>query len=117
MLAPTPLEPEDLVFVGICDLAAQVRGKSVPAADLPARLLHGVGYTPANICISPFGTIASSPFGTVGDILLMPDASTEVNIEIDGSHEHFCLADIVTLDGEPWEFCPRNFLRRALERL
>jgi glutamine synthetase len=117
MLAPTPLEPEDLVFIGICDLAAQVRGKSVPAADLPSRLLHGVGYTPANICISPFGTIASSPFGTLGDIVLMPDPSTEVNL-VDGSgREHFCLADIVTADGEPWPYCPRHFLRRALERL
>jgi glutamine synthetase len=117
MSDPTILEPEDLIFIGICDLAAQVRGKSVPFANFQKRLLHGVGYTPANICISPFGSIASSPFGTVGDILLMPDASTEVNIELDGSREHFCLADIVTVDGEPWEFCPRNFLRRALERL
>jgi len=117
MLASSPLEPEDLVFIGICDLAAQVRGKSIPAADLPSRLLHGVGYTPANICISPFGTIASSPFGTLGDIVLMPDASTEVNIVEGGGREHFCLADIVTADGEPWPYCPRNFLRRALERL
>jgi glutamine synthetase len=117
MLAPTPLGPEDLLFVGICDLAAQVRGKSVPAADLPARMLQGVGYTPANICISPFGTIASSPFGTLGDIVLMPDASTEVDVVIGDAREHFCLADIVTAKGDPWPYCPRNFLRRALERL
>jgi len=117
MLSPTPLEPEDLVFVGICDLAAQVRGKSIPATDLPARLLHGVGYTPANICISPFGTIASSPFGTLGDIVLMPDPSTEVDIANAGTREHFLLADIVSTTGEPWPYCPRDFLRRALKRL
>ena len=104
---------EELIFVGICDLAAQVRGKSIPAADLPQRLLQGVGYTPANICLSVFGSISPSPFGTLGDIVLMPDASTEVNIP----PEHFCLADIFTKGGERWEYCPRDFLRRSLKRL
>jgi glutamine synthetase len=112
------LQPEDLIFIGICDLAAQVRGKSVPTEELTSRELRGVGYTPANICISAFGTIKSSPFGTRGDIVLLPDTSTEVRIAFDdGTTEHFCLADVATLDGDPWEYCPRYFLRRALERL
>jgi glutamine synthetase len=118
MISSTSLEPEELVFIGICDLAAQVRGKSVPAIDLPQRLQHGVGYTPANLCLSPFGTIGSTPFGTLGDIVLLPDASTKVNVPIDGSApEHFYLADILTQKGERWKFCPRDFLRRALARL
>jgi glutamine synthetase len=112
------MNTEELIFIGICDLAAQVRGKSIPASDLPHRLLNGVGYTPANICLSVFGSISPSPFGTVGDIVLMPDASTEVNIPWEGAApEHFCLADIFTKDGEHWEYGPRHFLRRALERL
>jgi glutamine synthetase len=114
----TGLAPEDLIFIGICDLAAQVRGKSVPACDFTDRVRHGVGYTPANICLSVFGVIGSSPFGTTGDIVLVPDASTEVYIPIeDGAAEHFCLADILTKDGDPWPYCPRSFLRRALQRL
>jgi glutamine synthetase len=114
----TPLAPEDLVFVGICDLAAQVRGKSVPACDFTDRVRHGVGYTPANICLSVFGAIGPTPFGTTGDIVLMPDASTEVSIPIeDGVPEHFCLSDIVTKDGEAWPYCPRSFLRHGLQRL
>jgi len=118
MISSTSLEPEELVFIGICDLAAQIRGKSVPAIDLPQRMQHGVGYTPANLCLSPFGTIGSSPFGTRGDIVLLPDASTKVNVPIDGkAPEHFYIADIVTLEGERWKFCPRDFLRRALARL
>jgi glutamine synthetase len=118
MRSPTLLQPEDLIFIGICDLAAQVRGKSVPVAELTSRQLKGVGYTPANICISAFGAIRSSPFGTRGDIVLLPDTSTEVQIAFaDGATEHFCLADVATLDGDPWECCPRGFLRRALERL
>jgi glutamine synthetase len=118
MKSLTGLAPEDLIFVGVCDLAAQVRGKSVPASDFTDRVLHGVGYTPANICLSVFGIIGSTPFGTTGDIVLMPDASTEICIPMeDGVPEHFCLADIHTKDGDPWPHCPRNFLRRALQRL
>ena len=118
----TPLAPEDLVFVGICDLAAQVRGKSVPACDFTDRVRNGVGYTPANICLSVFGAIGSTPFGTTGDIVLMPDASTEVSIPIeDGAPDHFCLADIRTKDSakdsDAWPYCPRSFLRRGLQRL
>ena len=118
MKSITELVPEELVFVGICDLAAQVRGKSVPACDFTNRVRHGVGYTPANICLSVFGIIGSSPFGTTGDIVLMPDPSTEVCIGIeDGAPEHFCLANILGKDGNPWPYCPRSFLRRALQRL
>lgn len=112
------LQPEELIFIGICDLAGQVRGKSVPVSDLPDRLRGGVGYTPANLCLSVWGHIGVTPFGTRGDIVLMPDASTDVNIPFKGkAAERFCLADIFTKDGEEWEFCPRNFLRRALKRL
>ncbi len=118
MKSTTVLEPEDLIFIAICDLAAQVRGKAVPACDFADRVQHGVGYTPANICLSVFGVIGSSPFGTLGDIVLQPDASTEVCIPVeDGSAERFCLSDILATDGEPWPYCPRSFLRRALQRL
>jgi len=110
--------PEELIFIGICDLAAQMRGKAVPACELTDRVRDGVGYTPANICLSVFGTIGSTPFGTTGDIVLMPDTSTEVFIPLEGdAPEHFCLADILTKAGDPWPFCPRSFLRRALQRL
>ena len=110
------LEPEDLIFIGICDLAAQLRGKSIPAVDLASR--DSIGYTPANICISAFGTLKSTPFGTVGDIALRPDHTTEVDVRFDDStREHFIFADILTTSGEPWPFCPRDFLRRALARL
>jgi glutamine synthetase len=118
MKSETTLEPEDLVFVGICDLAAQVRGKSIPACEFTDRVRHGIGYTPANICLSVFGIIGSSPFGTTGDIVLIPDPSTEVRVPNDnGAQEHFSLADILTKDGDPWPWCPRTFLRRALQRL
>jgi glutamine synthetase len=112
------VQQEELVFVGICDLAGLVRGKGFPASELESRLRQGVGLTGSNIMISAFGTIFSSPFGTEGDLVMMPEATTAVQLPFDeGAAEHFYLADIRELDGRPWACCPRDFLRRALTAL
>jgi glutamine synthetase len=112
------VQQEELVFVGICDLAGLVRGKGFPAAELDKRLRQGVGLTGSNMMISAFGTILSSPFGTKGDLVMMPDPTTTVQLPFDeGAAEHFYLADLQELDGRPWACCPRDFLRRALTAL
>ena len=112
------MEREQIVFVGTSDLSGHFRGKSFPAADLPARLQRGVGLAPSNIFLSAFGPIQVTTFGTTGEVFLVPDASTRVFVPFDGgTSEHFFLGDIRTLQGAPWEFCPRHVLRRALERL
>ncbi len=107
---------EPLVFVGTCDLAGLVRGKGFPAEELQTRLRKGVGLTHSNIMMSPFGPIYDTPFGTRGDLMLVPDASTRVEVILDeeSAAERFYLGDIMTTDEKPWECCPRNFLRRAL---
>jgi glutamine synthetase len=107
---------EPLVFVGTCDLAGLVRGKGFPAADLPLRLRKGIGLTHSNIMMSPFGPILDTPFGTHGDLVLVPDTGTKVEVEFDdySAAERFYLGDIMTTDERPWECCPRNFLRRAI---
>jgi glutamine synthetase len=101
------------------DIAGQVRGKGFPAKDLDARMTKGIGWTPTNIAISAFGPIGDSPFGSFGDLILMPDAATKVRVEFgDGSPpEHFFLCDVLDTDCTPWDCCPRTFLKRALEAL
>ena len=112
------MQREPIVFVGTSDLSGHFRGKSFPAADLPARLQRGVGLAPTNIFISAFGPIQVTTFGTVGEVFLIPDPATRVFVPFEGSAaEYFFLGDIRTLDGAPWDFCPRHHLRRALERL
>jgi glutamine synthetase len=112
------MEMEDLVFVGTCDLAGHLRGKAFPARDLESRLRKGMGYTGANIMMSAFGPIYDNPFGTIGDLTLIPDPSTKVDVAFAGSApERFYLADIQTPEGKPWACCPRNFLRRAIDDL
>lgn len=110
---------EELIFVGTCDIAGHVRGKGFPAQELHARRRKGVGWTHSNLMQSAFGPIFDTPFGTAGDLMIVPDPATEVRVDFaDGTvPEHFFLGDIRTTDGAAWECCPRDFLRRALAAL
>lgn len=112
------MQREDLIFVGTCDLAGLVRGKAFPAVDIDQRLRRGIGFTHSNIMMSPFGPIYATPFGTEGDLMLVPDTTAHVQVPFDqGASERFYLGDLKTTDGQYWECCPRHFLRRALEEL
>ena len=110
---------EDLVFVGTCDIAGLVRGKGFPSAELPARRKVGIGWTHSNLMQTCFGPILDTPFGTSGDLMIVPDPSSEVHVDFrDGSApEHFFLGDIRNTDGTPWDCCVRAFLRRAIGAL
>lgn len=112
------IEPEPLVFAGICDLSGHFRGKAFPACETPVRLAKGVGYTGTNIMMTAFGPALDTPYGTEGDLALVPDPSTAVDVAVaEGGAARFYLCDVVTAEGEPWACCPRTFLRRGLERL
>ncbi|MDE4063670.1 glutamine synthetase family protein [Phaeobacter gallaeciensis] len=108
-----------LIFAATSDIAGKVRGKAFPVADLEKRLKRGVGWTPTNVMITCFDAIADSPFGALGDLLLIPDqdAGVELDFEDGGPVERFMLGDITDLDGKPWDFCTRSLLKVALERL
>lgn len=110
---------EELVFVGTCDIAGLVRGKGFPASSLPARRKTGIGWTHSNLMQTCFGPILDTPFGTAGDLMIVPDLSTEVHVDFrDGSvSEHFFLGDIQETDGSAWACCVREFLRRAVAAL
>jgi glutamine synthetase len=112
------MQREQIVFVGTSDLSGHFRGKSFPAADLPSRLTRGIGLAPTNLFISGFGPIHVTPFGTAGEVFMIPDPATRVLVPFDdGSSEYFFIGDIQNPDGSPWAYCPRQVLRRALERL
>ena len=113
------MKREQLVFACCSDLAGKVRGKAFPAADFDKRVRRGVGWTPTNVQITCFDTIAKSPFGSLGDVLLMPDAATRTRIDLDGGEtaEEFVVCDIKTTDGAVVDFCTRSLLKAALYRM
>lgn len=107
-----------LIFAAVCDIAGKVRGKAFPADQLERRLKRGVGWTPTNVQITCFDRIAETPFGALGDLLLIPDPEASADVAFtDGRREHFIMGDIVTLEGAPWDFCMRSLLKSALTRL
>jgi glutamine synthetase len=106
-----------LVFVGTSDLAGILRGKSFPVADWGKRQKRGVGWTPTNVQITCFDTISDSPFGSFGDLALIPDPETRFALGEGGDVFDFALGDIRSLEGEPWAFCTRSLARRALAEL
>jgi glutamine synthetase len=115
---------EELVALVCCDLGSIVRGRSLFASTVEAQLAQGVGWVPANHALTPLGPLAEpNPFGSTGDLRLMPDPTTRVRVEVDaqsGTGESaldFVLCDIVGIDGGPWECCPRSFLRETLALL
>lgn len=108
------------MIVACCtDLAGKVRGKAFPADQFDKRLMRGVGWTPTNALITCFDAIAESPFGALGDLVLIPDPATRTRVALDdaATAEHFALGDIRHTDGRPWELCTRSILRAALDRL
>ncbi len=112
------MTPVPLIFAAVSDIAGKVRGKAFPADQLDRRLLRGLGWTPTNVQITCFDRIAETPFGALGDLLMIPDPEAAAKVSFaDGHTEHFMMSDITTLDGAPWDFCMRSLLRTALERL
>lgn len=110
---------EPLVFLAAPDISGKLRGKALPASDVDASGEAEVGWTPTNVQITCFDTIASSPFGALGDLILVGDLETRARFTVgDGrSTEDFALGDITHLDGRAWECCTRSILRSALARL
>jgi glutamine synthetase len=110
----------ELVALVCCDLGSIVRGRSVFSAELDEHLRTGVGWVPANHALTPLGPVAEpNPFGSTGDLRLLPDADTRalVGAQDGESALELMLCDIVQTDGRPWECCPRSFLRESLREL
>jgi glutamine synthetase len=110
----------ELVALVCCDLGAIVRGRAVNARDLDEHLRAGIGWVPANHALTPLGPVAEpNPFGSTGDLCLLPDGATRARVDAGGESGplELILCDIVETDGAPWQCCPRGFLRDALGEL
>jgi glutamine synthetase len=69
--------------------------------------------------ITCFDTIGDGPYGSLGDLLIMPDPRSKAMVELGGDAPDFrlLLGDIVNLDGSAWDCCTRSILKQALARL
>ena len=109
-----------LVSIVTTDLAAVTRGRPVTAARLEKTGETGIGWVPANICLTAFNTIADpNPWGSSGDLRILPDLKARYRTSATGAVTPFdmVMGDIIELDGSPWSACTRTLLRDALAAL
>ncbi len=112
------MKRETLILACTSDIAGKVRGKAFSEQDLKKRQTRGIGWTPTNVQITCFDAIADSPFGALGDLVLIPDPNTFVisDFHDEKPAEHFIFGDILDTDGTPWGCCTRSILKAALTR-
>ena len=71
---------EEMIIACCTDIAGKIRGKAFPAVQFDKRVRRGIGWTPTNVQITCFDTIAESPFGSLGDLVLIPDEAARVRV-------------------------------------
>jgi glutamine synthetase len=97
-----------------CDNANIIRGKASTAAKLGDFIEAGIGLTVAMQGFTPTERIATdASVGPVGEIRLVPAPETYVPLPY-SPRQAAVLCDMVTLEGQPWELCPRAALKRVI---
>lgn len=108
-----------LVRVMWVDTSGQHRCRAVPVkrfSDIVRK--NGVGLTHASMGMSSAADSPADESGLtgVGEIRLIPDVTTRKKIPW-MERQEMVLADMHLRPGEPWEYCPREALRRVLKVL
>ncbi|XP_060957795.1 protein fluG [Cannabis sativa] len=104
-----------LVRVIWVDLAGQQRCRVVPSPHFQNVVQRNGVSLPVLLMGNPsFGVpiLENSGLTAVGQVRLVPDLSTRRIIPWE-TREEMVLADMCLKPGEPWEYCPREALRRV----
>jgi glutamine synthetase len=107
----------ELVRFLYVDHGGIVRGKATSRARLAERLRTGIGLVLGMQAMSMLDELAPvAGLGPVGEVRLVPDPDSFVPLPY-APGAAAMTADLVRLDGQPWEACPRAFLRQAVAEL
>jgi glutamine synthetase len=98
----------EFLFAQFVDMHGKPSAKLVPAGHLDDLLTEGAGF--AGFAAGDIGQAPSDP-----DLIALPDPRSLTILPWQPKVARF--ACDITVEGEPWPFCPRTILRAALERL
>ncbi|MGH2869216.1 MAG: type III glutamate--ammonia ligase [Solirubrobacteraceae bacterium] len=101
-------EKIEFLFAQFVDMHGKPSAKLVPAHHLDDLLSEGAGF--AGFAAGDIGQGPDDP-----DMIAMPDPTTLTILPWRPTVARF--ACDVTVEGEPWPYCPRTILRNAIERL
>jgi glutamine synthetase len=100
-----------------CDNGGIIRGKATHTNRLASRMHNGIGQTLAMQAFTGVESLASvEGMGPVGEFRLIPDPNTFAVLPY-APNAGSMMCDMIRLDGQPWEACPRSFLKRQIARL
>lgn len=99
-----------------CDNANVLRAKVVPLQFLRTVYQRGVGisYAQQAVPVVRDAFVAESGLGPVGEARLVGDWSSLVVLPYADGHAR--VIGNMVVKGQPWEHCPRAFLRRMVQR-
>src|SRR5262245_25834729 len=116
ILARCKSDDVQLVRFLYCGNDSVIRGKACHTRFLESYLRSGIGLTVAMQSFNMLDQlVAEGSFGPVGEIRLVPDLDTFAVLPYAAKSARV-LCDMQTLDEQPWEACPRSFLKRMIER-
>ena len=97
----------EFYFAQFVDLYGRPSAKLVPAANLDDLVAEGAGF--AGFAAGDIGQVPSDP-----DIAAMPDLDSFTPVPWQSNLARF--ACDITVEGEPWPYCPRTILRNVMKR-
>ena len=97
----------EFIFAQFVDLYGRPSAKLIPAAHLDALVEDGAGF--AGFAAGEIGQLPSDP-----DIAALPDLDSFTLVPWKPNLARF--ACDVTVEGNPWPYCPRTILRNVLAR-
>src|SRR6266487_5571385 len=117
VLAQAEADGLTLVRFLYADHGGIIRGKATSVPMLAQRLQTGIGHTVAMMAMSMLDTLQPvEGMGPVGEVRITPDPRTFVTLPY-APGAGAMAADLVRLDGKPWEACARTFLKQAIAEL
>jgi glutamine synthetase len=97
----------EFLFAQFVDMHGKPNAKLVPARHLDGLLTEGAGF--AGFAAGPMGQDPASP-----DVAAIPDPASYTPVPFKPGLARF--ACDVTVEGQPWPYCPRTILRNATAR-
>ncbi|CAF1163072.1 unnamed protein product [Adineta steineri] len=114
------IKPMSLTTLVTTDLIGITRGRSVLTSKLDEYMTTGCGWVPADSALTPQDIIdESNSWGSQGDLRLLPDKNARITIPNGPNlkNQPFDLihCDIVETNGNNWDCCPRNLLKKEIK--
>jgi glutamine synthetase len=97
----------EFIFAQFVDMYGRPSAKLIPAAHLDGLVEEGAGF--AGFAAGEIGQLPSDP-----DIAAMPDLDSFTLVPWQPNLARF--ACDITVEGDPWPYCPRTILRKTLAR-